>query len=241
MWDAGTAISGEGTISPAGPLVRVVLDAIPAYYSHTSGTTPRYRYLGTLGWTLAGARANGVSVQWGAQLFRTDLPDTDGLYYVLEPNVTGTLYRGHDVTDIAIACRLTNSAAQSIPNNTLTAVTFDTELQDPFGMHSTTSNTSRVTVPTPGWYAITGRVQWNVGAAGERSLQIKKNGATVEASVDTDPSNFAATWLSEEINHHMWLDANDYIELIAFQNSGAAINSQVSANATPALVVVKVA
>ena len=46
-----------------------------------------------------------------------------------------------------VGCSLSNSASQSISNATQTTVTFDTEQWDTDGIHSTSSNTGRFTVP----------------------------------------------------------------------------------------------
>ena len=49
-------------------------------------------------------------------------------------------------------CIVRSTANQSLANATDTAITFDTEHVDALGMHSTSSNTDRITVVTPGRY-----------------------------------------------------------------------------------------
>ena len=50
------------------------------------------------------------------------------------------------------ACRVYNSANISCANNAETAMTFDTERFDTDSMHSTSVNTGRITITTPGLY-----------------------------------------------------------------------------------------
>src|SRR4051794_16526480 len=53
------------------------------------------------------------------------------------------------------SCAVYNDAAQSIPDGALTALTFNTEHFDTDSIHSTSSNTSRLTCQTAGIYVIT--------------------------------------------------------------------------------------
>lgn len=78
-------------------------------------------------------------------------------------------------------CRLVQSVAQSIPNNTATAVTFTgSEDIDTHGFHDPVTNTDRITPTVPGYYRITAvfthaaRTDANV-----MRLEIAKNGTAV--------------------------------------------------------------
>jgi hypothetical protein len=58
-------------------------------------------------------------------------------------------------SDVAVqACRVARSTVQSIPDATVTLVTFNSEIFDPTAMHSTVSNTSRVTIAEAGYYIV---------------------------------------------------------------------------------------
>jgi hypothetical protein len=122
-------------------------------------------------------------------------------------------------------CRVTNSANISINNTTATALTFNTETNDSGGMHSTTSNTSRVTVPSggDGWYVITGNVEFAANATGQRAIAILLNGTSNIATERAVAASAAAnTQLSIATQYP--LAAGDYIELTAYQSSGGALN-----------------
>lgn len=123
-------------------------------------------------------------------------------------------------------CMVTNSANQSIPNNTDTALTFDTETFDGAGMHSTSSNTSRITVNYPGRYFFAGGMLFAGGSTGVRVAFLYKNGTTRIGEVGqagdvTNGNRLCPVGFAD-------MAAGDYVELWVFQNNGGALNSQVA-------------
>src|SRR6185312_17261357 len=74
------------------------------------------------------------------------------------------------------------SISQSMPNLTNTAVLFDTEIIDSDNVHSTTTNTSRYTPLTPGYYQFGGGVGWTLNTTGVRCAWFTFNGSTVVAT-----------------------------------------------------------
>jgi hypothetical protein len=118
--------------------------------------------------------------------------------------------------------RVYNSANQSISNVTWTALTFDSESFDTGALHSTASNTSRLTVPWAGKWRFWVQVQWDA-AAGSRGLRILKNGATVEALAEYVAAP-ATTFSPPMLMVTLDLAASDYCEALVFQDSGAAVN-----------------
>jgi hypothetical protein len=117
--------------------------------------------------------------------------------------------------------RATATANQSIPNNAGTAITFDSEVYDTGSYHSNTTNPSRFTVPANGIYSITAMVNF-AGNGGLNIGWLMVNGTTTIALQDMYGSfNTSTINLSTIVN----LNANDYVELIAYQNSGAAVNA----------------
>ena len=131
------------------------------------------------------------------------------------------------------ACRVYNSAAQSIPNTTLTAITFDSERFDVGGCHSTSSNTSRITVPTNhgGKWVIGGSVEFASNVTGYRQCEIRLNGTTIIASQMAGAINGTVTRLSVAAEYA--LAAGDYVELMVAQTSGGALNVQSTGNLSP--------
>lgn len=116
-------------------------------------------------------------------------------------------------------CLLSRSTDLSVSNGTSTAVTWDTETFDVGGFHSTSSNTSRITIPTGkgGYYLVSGFVGLfeNPTSANSASLRVHKNGSMVYQLQET------ATLQKElSVSVVMSLAAADYVELFAFQNTG---------------------
>ena len=102
----------------------------------------------------------------------------------------------------------------------LLAVTYDTERYDVGGCHSTSSNTSRLTVPSggAGLYHIGGWGQWDSNTAGVRELSISLNGIATfiaRCRIDADEGN---TMLNVSCDYQ--LAVGDYVQLAAYQDSG---------------------
>ena len=134
----------------------------------------------------------------------------------------------------SIRCRAYNNANISINNATTTAITLNSERWDTDTMHSTSSNTSRLTATTAGLYVITASVDFAANATGVRSAQLQVNGATVIA-LSTIASAGAGNDTVISLATTYYLNATDYVEMLAFQNSGGALNVVSGANYSPEL------
>ena len=125
-------------------------------------------------------------------------------------------------------CAVYHAVTQSISTGTDTVVLFDSELFDVGGLHSTVSNTGRFTVPAggDGVYLVIGVVVFAANATGVRRASVIKNGTiTIGISsntIETSPTAVADTGLS--IMAIVSLVAGDYVELMAYQTSGGALN-----------------
>ncbi len=123
-------------------------------------------------------------------------------------------------------CRVYNSANISLTSGVATALTFDTEVEDTGAMHSTSVNTSRITIPSggAGWYRMGACVRFAANTTGYREVKIQANGS-VDLVIQRVP-NSGATDDSRVACHTEYpLVAGDYIELVATQNSGGALNA----------------
>lgn len=121
-----------------------------------------------------------------------------------------------------IGAKVYNSTTQSIPDNSETAATFDTEEWDTDGFHSVSSNTSRLTIPAGlgGKYLLTGGGFWNSNPVSPHA-GFKKNGNTWIRS--SGASGRAASSYSETTVVVADLVAGDYVEFLVYQNSGGAV------------------
>ena len=147
-------------------------------------------------------------------------------------NVVGGISWGPNYTGTSTPTTQPRSAgartvAQSIPNNTLTAIAFDSVNFDVGGVHSATTNNSRFTVPVGyvGPWLLSARVAWSgASAVGQRQIRIVKNGSTVIGIVQQPGSG--ATLGSQITGLDVAATAGDYYECIVYQDSGAALDVQ---------------
>lgn len=122
-----------------------------------------------------------------------------------------------------------NSAGVNAATATSTVVTFDTETFDNGGLHSTASNTSRLTASVAGYYYIHGSVAWFPNASGIRQVELRKNaagsgsGGTQLGIVTHEPASGGA-YAIQEVSTVAYLTAGDYVELFGYQTSGSTLS-----------------
>lgn len=117
------------------------------------------------------------------------------------------------------------NGAQSIPDNTSTLLTFDAVDWDTGGFFNSGISASKLTVPTggDGKYLCIGSTNFGVSAVGFRQLFFRINGATqINGAVMTP---LASAGCQFEVAAFISLVAGDYVEIIAVQTSGGALNA----------------
>ena len=118
------------------------------------------------------------------------------------------------------------TAVQSLAHNSYTALAFNAaDAWDTDAFHSTTSNNTRVTIPSGlgGKYHLIASVTFAAGADSTRLVQIRLNGATVIGLLQaTNGVAVGAFGASVPIMYQ--LAAGDYVEVICYQYSTAALN-----------------
>jgi len=137
-------------------------------------------------------------------------------------------------TPRGVRARAYNSAALTIATATLTALTLNSERYDTDAIHSTSSNTSRFTIPFDGYYRITGIVSWAANATGSRQTRIMLNGVGgTTIGIVLEQASPAGVVLIQQVTADYLLTAGDYVELVVFQNSGGNLNVDTAANYSP--------
>lgn len=138
-------------------------------------------------------------------------------------NAAGTALEsaGKTIADLHadIGARVYNSANISIATSTWTTLTFDSEHYDTDGIHSTSTNTSRLTAKTAGRYYIWYGGFWDYNSAGGRVFELLVNGATGIAKENNrgDTHIFIVSTIYD-------LAVGDYVEIRVFQDSGVSNN-----------------
>lgn len=126
-----------------------------------------------------------------------------------------------------------HNANQSIANASLVALAFNSERYDTDTYHDTATNNSRLTAPTTNKYRVGGGATYAASASGSRrELWIRKNGTTTLAR-DGRPPTGGSVDCSVTVSWEGELAAGDYVELLAVQDSGGALNVLVLADYSP--------
>lgn len=146
-----------------------------------------------------------------------------------DPDTSATPYGSLQAAlldEAIMRCRLYLSAATtSIADNLATAVSWDSEDYDVGALHSVSSNTDRVTIPSSGdgLYLVIGQVKWATSAsAKKRGASLFKNGAIQAAhdgSADDDGDG-----MTQQVAALLNLVATDYVQMKVEQDTGAALN-----------------
>jgi hypothetical protein len=116
------------------------------------------------------------------------------------------------------AAGVNNSTNITIPSGTSQALTFNNERFDLGDVHE--AGSSRLRAPIAGVYVVAGNVNFSgANGIGQRRVEIRRNGEAIVASVQVEATSVNQTQLG--ISKVILLAEGDYLELLAFQNSGA--------------------
>jgi hypothetical protein len=124
---------------------------------------------------------------------------------------------------------LRQTAAQNIPLTTFTALTFDAEDVDSDNGHSTSSNTSRYTGQTPGWFQCSGIYRAAANASGRRRTRWAVATAAVSASdLEIDVNGSTIEQAIAAITREVFLNGTtDYVELQVSQSAANPLATHV--------------
>ena len=129
-------------------------------------------------------------------------------------------------TPAFVGCSLYNSATISLSNATITTLTWNTEKFDTDSFHSTSSNTSRITIPSgkAGKYKVLFNGMYSGNSTGQRQAVIAKNGTIIEkffqSAVNEPTSGNGNTILD--------LTVGDYLEVQVYQSAGTTLSFDIT-------------
>lgn len=116
-------------------------------------------------------------------------------------------------------CRVTKASAQTINDNTVTALQFDTEAFDTDGMHDNVTNNTRITFQTAGVYLVTACVTLNTGVDSFTRLTIRLGGTTNLSGAEIGGSGGDAPRLVPSLLYEF--TAGQYVEAMLTQDNTA--------------------
>jgi hypothetical protein len=133
-------------------------------------------------------------------------------------------------------CRVYNSAALATTSGTPLPLTYNSERWDTESMHSTVTNTERLLAPVAGKYRVGAAVRYASNATNQRELYIERfnssnvsQGVYIHKIVPAINGNITDV----DVNTEIEMNLNDYVKIVALQNSGGGINITVSGKFTP--------
>lgn len=240
IWTVGDAISGTGTLVPPGRVNRVDLTSIPAWQSNRGGVPARYYFLGVAGYYNDTSYYPAERLEWPDQELAPPPADATGIYYRLEAQVTGLLYRGVEMAnELALACRVRRTTDQTITNATLTKIAFNAAVSNAFGMWSAGTNPDRVTILEPGWYQISACVAWQANTTGMRATLLRVNDTYyISAMRSTNAGNSERT--AQVVSSACFLNKADWVEVWVAHAAGGDLAVFAENEWTPVLSVARV-
>lgn len=137
--------------------------------------------------------------------------------------------------------RAYHSASQAISSGTgWSALALNSERFDDDGMHDPSTNNSRLTAATAGYYLVNANLEWALSGVSYRELALRENGATIWAAqhhAGAEQANVEPTIALMTLLH---LDVNDYVEAVVRHEVGADQNVLASGSYSPELSAVRV-
>lgn len=171
-----------------------------------------------------------------------NLPVPSPRTYVVAETETGAYFNSlRDALNFLVnvpAAYLTQTAVQSVPNATWTALAFDGSVIDSYGGHSNSTNNTRYTEQVAGWYMVFGCASFATNGTGNRGCSVAKNGTRVmgAAGFFGPVSGNPATVPSPPTI--VFLNVGDYLEVQGYQVSGGALNTNSNTDLDSSMTVV---
>lgn len=119
--------------------------------------------------------------------------------------------------------RVTRSATQSLTNNTLTNLTWNTETYDTNALHDTATNTDRLVCVVAGLYEFKLNLEFAANATGFRAIYIIHSVGTTAIAADILPLTGAAVAPVMFCAAEYRMAVGEYVVAQGWQNSGGAL------------------
>lgn len=147
-------------------------------------------------------------------------------------------------TDVTIAyntpiCRVTNSSPPAITTSTTPTLLWDTNLEDPTGMHSTSMNTDRINILTTGVYTVSCCIQYSPASAPTGNvfislMRVSGGTTTIGAVGHAITQNAPYIW---NASCTLKLTAGDYVYVVFQNGTTVTLTPTRASNYTPVFTV----
>jgi len=129
-----------------------------------------------------------------------------------------------------VGCFASSRAAQSIANATFAAIALATEAYDTSSIHTTGGNNTRFTIPSGkgGYWLFYAALGYDPLSSGNMNIRFYKNNSSTVGGILYTGATSASTLTTGTLISILSLDAADYIELVAYQNSGGSASILVA-------------
>jgi hypothetical protein len=133
-------------------------------------------------------------------------------------------------------CNAYSGTGIATATSTATLVTFDSEGWDTDSMHSTASNTSRITINTSGQYLVNFYARFPPNATGYRMLNLRLNsagssgGGSTMSTIAIAAAPTTSTFVTRTFE--LTCTAGDHYELFATQSSGSSLTLETGQRVT---------
>lgn len=120
-------------------------------------------------------------------------------------------------------CSVFDTSSPSLTHDTVTVLNANSENYDNNAMHSTVSNTSRITFQTAGRYLLTAVLVFAANNSGNRGFNFRINGTTT-LNMTLHPASSSGALTTNQSGARTYVaSAGDYAEVTAYQSSGAGL------------------
>jgi hypothetical protein len=139
------------------------------------------------------------------------------------------------LSEISVLSRgeFTRDSVQAVTTGSDVAVAFNVETHKSYLTHSNSANPSRVTIQKTGWYFISYTVGFSANSLLRRIIYLKVNN-TVDHFGLTGMGLSSGNWYAT-CALPLYLEANDFVEVRAYQNSGSTLDIVNSSPSLPSL------
>jgi hypothetical protein len=118
-----------------------------------------------------------------------------------------------------VGARAYRSTNQTLADSTETAIAFDAESFDTSTVHDNATNNSRFVLNRIGKWRVRAQARFAATGTGSRDISIRKNGATtLQYQAGLPHATIVVTFAIEDIVDST--ATTDYVEIMAYQNSG---------------------